>query len=162
MRQSRYVWLLGLSLFCMMTIFVLKTPQKVISTLAEPQYGSSAKTTIQQFWRLMDLRQTNLAQDLLILPKGSSDESEFKLWESQMNDDPMLSLQKVEFLNPEMDSAETFIVRVLWTSPVQDVQTVLFSMNLTQTEKGWKIQGLKRINNLSYIGRNRYGNSVQT
>ncbi|AET68879.1 hypothetical protein Desor_3382 [Desulfosporosinus orientis DSM 765] len=162
MRQSRYVWLIGLSLFCMMTLIVLKTPQKVISTLAQPEYGSSAKTTIQQFWKFMDLRQTNLARDLLILPKGSGDESEFKLWESQMNNDPLLSLQKVEFLNSDMGSSDTIIVRVSWKSTVQEIQLVLFSMNLIQTEKGWKIQGLKRINSLSYIGRDRHGSSFQT
>lgn len=157
MRQSRYVWILGISLFCMMTIIVLKTPQAVISTLADPQYGNSPRSTIQLFWKLMDLRQTDLARDLLILPKGSLDESEFKAWESRLNKDPMLSLQKVEFMNSDLNSSQNVIVRISWTSSVQKVQQSMFSMNLVQTEKGWQIQGIKRKNDLSYIGGDHHG-----
>jgi len=161
MRQSRYLWLIGISLFCLVTIIVFKTPQAVISTLADPQYGNSPRLTIQQFWKLMDLRQTDLARDLLILPKGSLDESEFKAWESRMNTDPMITLQKLEFMNPDLDSSQDVIVRVSWTSSVQKVQQAMFSMNLVQTEKGWRIQGIKRINDLSYIGGNLDGRPVQ-
>jgi len=160
MRQSRYVWLIGISLFCLMTIIVLKTPQAVISTLADPQYGSSPRTTIQQFWKFMDLRQTDLARDLLILPKGSLDESEFNAWESRMNKDPMLSLQKVEFMNPDLDGSQDVIVRVSWTSSGEEAMQAMFSMNLVQTEKGWEIQGIKRIKDLSYIGGDHDGRSL--
>ena len=146
MRRSRYVWLLGLSLICLVTIIVLKTPQAVISTLADPQYGSSPQTTIQQFWKLMDLRQANLAQDLLV----SAQDGEFKVWESRLNKDPMLSLQKVEFMNSELDGSQAIIVRVSWTSSIQKVQQVMFSMSLKQTEKGWRIQEIKQINGLSF------------
>jgi len=162
MRQSRYVWLLGISLFCLMTIIVFKTPHAVISTLADPQYGSSPRTTIQQFWRFMDLRQTDLARDLLILSRDSSDESEFKAWESRMNNDPLLSLQKVEFLNQDMNDSKDVIVRISWTSSVEKEMQATFSMNLVQSESGWKIKGIKRINDLSYIGVDYDGRSIQT
>jgi len=149
MRQSRYVWLLGISLFCLITLIVLKTPQTVISTLADPQYGNSSRTTIQHFWNLMDLRQTDLARGLLSLPEGSLDENEFRAWETRLNKDPMLSLQKVEFLNSDSGTSQLEVVRVSWTSPIQGVQHVTFSMNLKQTENGWRIQRIKRINDLS-------------
>ncbi|MDA8220321.1 hypothetical protein [Desulfosporosinus sp.] len=160
MRQSRYVWLIGISLLCLMTIVVLKTPQAVISTLADPQYGNSQRTTIRQFWNYMDLRQIDLARDLVRLPKGSADESEFKVWETLMNKDPMLSLQKVEFMNPDLDSSQDIIVRVSWTSSLEKVQQATFSMSLAKTEKGWQIQGIKQINDLSYIGGDQDGGSV--
>lgn len=150
MHQSRHVWLLGISLLCLVTIIALKTPQAVISTLADPQYGSSPRTTIQQFWKLMDMRQTNLASDLVTLQEGSADESEFKAWVSILNNDPMLSLQNVEFMNSTLDGSQAVIVRVSWTSSIQKVQQVMFSMNLTQTEKGWRIGGIKRMNDLSF------------
>jgi hypothetical protein len=148
MRQSRNVWILGISLFCLISIIVMKTPQTVISTIANPQYGSSSRTTIQHFWNLMDLRQTGLASDLLSLPKGSLDETEFKAWETRLNKDPMLSLQKVEFMNSEAVS-QAEVVRVSWTSSVQGVQHVTFSMKLHQTEKGWRIIQIKRIKDLT-------------
>ncbi|SHH88745.1 hypothetical protein [Desulfosporosinus lacus] len=160
MRQSRYVWLIGISLLCLITIVILKTPQAVISTLADPQYGNSQRTTIQQFWKYMDFRQIDLARDLLSLPKGSADESEFKVWEILMNKDPMLSLQKVEFMNPDLDGSQDIIVRVSWTSSLEKVQQATFSMSLAKTEKGWQIQGIKRINDLSYIGGDQDGGSV--
>lgn len=148
MRQSRYAWLLGISLFCLITIIVLKTPQTVISTLADPHYGNSPRTTIQHFWKLMDLRQTDLARDLLSLQEGSLDENEFIAWETRLNKDPMLSLQKVEFMNLDSDISQSVVVRISWTSPVQGVEQVTFSINLKQTEKGWRIQRIKRINDL--------------
>lgn len=152
MRQSRYLWFLGISLFCLVTIVVLKTPQAVMTTLADPQYGSSPRTTIQQFWKLMDLRQTDLARDLIIVTQGSVDEGEFKAWESRLNKDPMLSLQKVEFMSSELDGSQAIIVRVSWMSSVQKAQHALFSMKLEQTEKGWRIEEFMRINDLSLMG----------
>lgn len=157
MRQSRHVWLLGISLFCMVTLVVLKTPQAVISTLADPQYGSSPRTTIQQFWKLMDLRQSNLASDLVVLEQGSEDENEFKAWVSILKKDPMLSLQKVEFMNSNFDGSQAIIVRVSWISSVQKVQHAMFSMSLMQTENGWRIQGFKQINDLTFMGGDRDG-----
>ena len=149
MRQSRYVWLMGISLFCLVTLVVLKTPQTVISTLSNPQYGNSPRSTIQHYWNLMDLRQTDLAHDLLSKPVGSSDENEFRAWETRLNKDPMLSLQKVEFMNSDSGISQAVVVRVTWTSTVQGEQQVTFSINLKQTENGWRIQQIKQINNLS-------------
>lgn len=154
MRQSRHVWLLGISLFCLVTLVVFKTPQAVISTLADPQYGSSPQSTIQQFWKLMDLRQTNLASDLVNLEQGSADESEFESWVSILNNDPMLSLQKVEFMNSDLEGSQGIIVRVSWTSSVQKVKPVVFSMSLTPSANGWRIQEIKRMNDLSFMGGN--------
>ncbi|EGW38120.1 hypothetical protein [Desulfosporosinus sp. OT] len=150
MRHSRYLWLLGLSVFCLITIITFKTPQTVISALADSHYRNSPRSTIQQFWSLMDLRQTDLARDLLSLPTGSLDENEFIAWQTMLNKDPLLTLQKVEFMNSDQDSlsSQTVVVRVYWTSPVQDVQNVTFSMNLKQAEKGWRIERIKRISNL--------------
>jgi len=97
----------------------------------------------------MDLRQTDLARDLLILPEGSSDENEFKAWATRLNKDPMLSLQKVEFMNTDLGISQAVVVRVSWTSLDQGVQRVTFSINLKQTENGWRIQRIKQINDPS-------------
>ncbi|AFM42025.1 hypothetical protein Desaci_3121 [Desulfosporosinus acidiphilus SJ4] len=149
MRQSRYVWILGLSIVCLFTIVMFQTPQTVISTMADPHFQSNPRTTIQHFWSLMDRRQTDLAQDLLLLPKGSRDDQEFKTWAATLNKDPLLSLQKVELLNSEQTAGQEVIVRVSWLSPNQEVQSATFAMGLKQTENGWRIQKFKRINTLS-------------
>ena len=146
MRHSRYVWLFGLSLFCLMTLVTLKTPQTVLSALADANYGDSPHATIQHFWALMDRRQTDLAHDLLSVPEGSLDEDEFRAWETRLNHNPLLSLQKVEILNSDLAIEQAVVVRVFWTSPIQDVQQVTFSMTLKQTDKGWRIQRLKQVN----------------
>jgi hypothetical protein len=146
MRQSRYVWILGLSVFCLFAIVMFQTPQTVISTMSDPQFQGNPRTTIQHFWSLMDLRQTGLAKELLQLPEGSSDDQEFKSWEATLNKDPLLSLQKVEFLNPEVTSTKGIIVQVTWKSTIQTAQTVTYTMNLKPTDNGWRIQQMKRIN----------------
>lgn len=148
MRYSRYVWFLGLSLFCLITIITFKTPQTVISALADPHYGDSPQKTIQHFWQLMDFRQTDLARDLLIIPEGSLDQKEFREWETRLNKDPLLSLQKLEFMNSDSAISQGVVVRVFWTSPIEDVQYVTFSINLKQSEKGWRIERIKRLNNI--------------
>src|SRR5665647_1355359 len=148
MRYSRYVWFLGLSLFCLITIITFKTPQAVISALADPHYGDSPQKTIQHFWQLMDLRQTDLARDLLIMPEGSLDQKEFSEWETRLNKDPLLSLKKLEFMNSDSAITQGVVVRVFWTSPIEDVQYVTFSINLKQSEKGWCIERIKRMNNI--------------
>jgi len=148
MRYSRYVWFLGLSLFCLITIIAFKTPQTVISALADPHYGDSPQQTIQHFWQLMDLRQSDIARDLLIMPEGSLDQKEFREWETRLNKDPLLSLQKLEFMNSDSAISQGVVVRVYWTSPIEDVQYVTFSINLKQSEKGWRIEQMKRMNNI--------------
>ena len=148
MRYSRYVWFLGLSLFCLISIIAFKTPQTVISALANPHYGDSPQKTIQHFWQLMDLRQTDLARDLLIMSDGTSEQKEFKEWETRLNKDPLLSLQKLEFMNSDSTIAQGVVVRVYWTSPIENVQYVTFSINLKQSEKGWCIEKIKRLDNI--------------
>jgi len=148
MRYSRYVWFLGLSLFCLITIIAFKTPQTVVSALADPHYGDSPQKTIQHFWQLMDLRQTDLARDLLIMQEGSLEQKEFREWETRLNKDPLLSLQKLEFMNSDSAISQGVVVRVFWTSPIENVQYVTFSINLKHSEKGWRIEGIKRINNI--------------
>lgn len=145
MRYSRYVWFLGLSLFCLITLIAVKTPQTVISALADPHFGDSPQKTIQHFWQLMDHRQTDLARDLLVMPEGSLDQKEFQEWETRLNKDPLLSLQKVVFMNSDSGIAQGVVVRVFWTSSIEEVQSVTFSINLKQTEKGWRIERLKRM-----------------
>ncbi|KUO76173.1 MAG: hypothetical protein APF81_14990 [Desulfosporosinus sp. BRH_c37] len=148
MRYSRYVWFLGLSIFCLITIISFKTPQTVISALADPHYGDTPQKTIQHFWRLMDLRQTDLARDLLIMPDGSLDLKEFNEWETRLNKDPLLSLQKLEFISSDSAISQGVVVRVFWTSPNEAVQYVTFSIYLKQSEKGWRIERIKRMNNV--------------
>ena len=147
-RYSRFVWVLGLSLFCLITIIAFKTPQTVISALADPHYGDSPQKTIQHFWNLMDLRQTDLAGELLIMPEGSVEQKEFKEWETRLNKDPLLSLQKLEFVNSDTALTQEIVVRVYWTSPIAEVQYVTFSMDVKQSEKGWVIVRTKQINNI--------------
>ncbi|WP_407308701.1 hypothetical protein [Desulfosporosinus sp. SB140] len=146
MRHSRYVWILGLSIVCLVTIITFQTPQTVITTMADPHYQKDSRTTIQHFWSLMDLRQTDLAKELLMLPEGSLDDQEFKAWEVTLNKDPLLSLQKVEFLNSDLPSTQGIIVRVYWSSAIQKAQNVTYLMSLKSTENGWRIQQFKRIN----------------
>lgn len=149
MRHSRYVWLIGLSFFCLITILTFQTPQTVISALANPYDGDSPQVTIRHFWKLMDQRQTDLARELLIVPEKSPDEQEFKMWETRLNKNPMLSLQKVQFMNSKIGPSEPVIVRVYWTSSLGDAQFVTFSINLLQVENRWRIQGFKLIKDLS-------------
>ncbi len=148
MRYSRYVWFLGLSLFCLVTIIAYKTPQTVISVLADPHFGNSPQKTIQNFWQFMDHRQTDLARELLVIPDGSTEQNEFREWETRLNKDPLLSLQKLEFLNSDSNTSQGVVVRVFWTSPIEGVQHVTFSINLMQSEKGWRIEQLKRVNDV--------------
>jgi|SRR5680860_342368 len=148
MRYSRYVWFIGLSLFCLSIIITFKTPQTVISALADPYYGDSPQKAIQHFWNFMDLRQTNLAREILIMPEGSLEQKEFREWETRLNKDPLLTLQKLEFLNSDSGISEGVVVRVFWSSSIEDAQFVTFSMDLMQSEKGWRIKRIKQMNNI--------------
>jgi len=129
-------------------IIALKTPQTVVSALADPHYGDSPQQTIKHFWQLMDVRQTDLAGELLVTPEGSLDQKVFKDWETKLNKDPLLSMQKLEFMNSDLALSQGVVVRVYWTSPIDAVQYVTFSINLKQSEKGWRIERIKQISNI--------------
>lgn len=148
MRSSRYVWFIGLSVLCLVTLISFKTPQKVISALAEANYGETPQQTIQHFWKLMDLRQMDLARTLVIMPEGSAEQKEFAEWASKLNRSPLLTLQKLEFLNTNPALTQGIVVRVYWSSSIEEIPFVTYSFNLSKTDKGWLIERMKRVDNI--------------
>lgn len=148
MRSSRYLWFLGLSILCLVAIISFKTPQSVISALAEAHYGATPQQTIQHFWKLMDLRQMDLARNLVIMPEGSGEQKEFTEWEAKLDRSPLLTLQKLEFLNSDPAVEQGIVVRVFWGSPIEEVFDVMYSFNLKETDKGWQIERMRRLDNI--------------
>ncbi len=68
-------------------------------------------------------------------------------WEMIVKDDALLKLLKVEFL--DIRNPQAVIVKVSWSSALNKVQTTMYSFDVRQTNKGWRIWGIKKINDLS-------------
>lgn len=151
MRQSRYLWLIGIITLSMIGMIWWKTPEVVLTTLASPNYSDSSRSVVQNYWNLLDRRQISQARELIInneiTPAGRY---ELLFWENLVDNNPLLSLQKVEFL--DNNDERQVVAKVIWTSSGQEVKTATYAFEAKQTDKGWRIKQVRRINSLSLIG----------
>jgi hypothetical protein len=148
MQHSRYPWLIGLILLSLFLFLSWKTPQTVMKAITDPFFTDSPQLTIQKFWNFLDSRQIDLAGGL-IRNEGTPIEgidlvSELK---KTVEEDALLKLQKVEFL--DLRNPQAVIVKVSWGSSLHKVQTKMYCFDVRKTNLGWRIQGIKIINNLS-------------
>lgn len=156
MQHSRYVWLTGIISLCLFLTLSWKTPQAVLSALADPSYSDSPQITVQRFWNFLDSRQVDLAKGLLKNDGApTSGISLLDEWKKIVEQDALLRFQKVEFL--DLRNPQALIVKVTWSSSLRQVQTAMYSFDVRRTNQGWRIWQIKQINDLSFSGGDVYG-----
>jgi hypothetical protein len=148
MQHSRYLLLIGVVLLSLFLILSWKTPQSVMTSMTDPFYSNSPQITIQKFWNFMDLRQADLAKGL-IRNEGTPIKGMDLVyeWERIVEEDALLKLQKIEFL--DLRNPQAVIIKVTWSSSLHEGQTTMYSFDVRQTNRGWRIWGIKQINDLS-------------
>ncbi|SHN82399.1 hypothetical protein [Desulfitobacterium chlororespirans] len=144
MARSRYVWIMGITLVCLLGIVAWKSPQSVMVSLTQPHYADSPQAAVQRFWGYLDTRQLELAEQLLmdkeLNPLG---QQEFELWKAQVKNNPLISLKKMELADsPQPNSV---LVNVEWTSPVKDKIVQTYVMETRATSEGWKIIQIQKM-----------------
>lgn len=139
MQRSRYLWILGIALLCLAGILAWKSPGTVMSALAHPEYADSPRATVQHFWNLLDSREMAIAEEMVAPGKSVELQALTQLLEKN----PLLSLQKVEFL--DTTNPQAVVVRVFWLSPPKDVESQKYVFDLEQYERGWRIISCKRL-----------------
>lgn len=144
MARSRYVWIMGITLVCLLGIVAWKSPQSVMVSLTQPHYADSPQAAVQRFWGYLDTRQLELAEQLLmdkeLNPLG---QQEFELWKAQVKNNPLISLKKMELADsPQPNSV---VVNVEWTSPVKDKIVQTYVMETRATSEGWKIIQIQKL-----------------
>ncbi|MFZ3101055.1 MAG: hypothetical protein WA131_03385 [Desulfitobacteriaceae bacterium] len=156
MQHSRYVWLIGIIVLCLFLTLSWKTPQAVMTALADPSYSDSPQITVQRFWNFLDSRQVDLAKGLINSDGATTNRiSLLYEWEKVVEQDALLRLQKVEFL--DLRNPQAVIVKVTWSSSLQQVQTAMYSFDVRRTNQGWHIWQIKQLNDLSFSGGDVYG-----
>lgn len=144
MRHSRYLWFVMIIMSCLVIIIAWKSPQKVVSAMVQPQFADSQRVVVQRFWDCLDNRQLDLVDQFIsgkeISPMGKH---EIENWKSLVEKNPLLSLQKLEFLSSSTPQA--VVIRVSWTSPLKENVTATYSMETRSTSSGWKISQIQKI-----------------
>ena len=142
MRHSRYIWILAISLSCLLGLMAWKTPESVLSALAHPEYADSPHAAIQHFWNLLDSRQFDLAREMT---GGSQLQElpEFTALSQTLAQNPLLSLQKVEFVDGGDPAAIT--VKVTWVVPPREVKDFTYRFSLVQRGDSWRIAQFSRL-----------------
>lgn len=145
MTRSRYVWLMGITLICLLGVVAWKSPQAVMVALTEPQYADSPQAAVQRFWGYLDTRQLELAEQLIdpkiLNPLG---QQEYALWESRVKNNPLINLKKLEFGSSAHPNV--VVVNVEWTSPIKEKIVETYLMETQSTEEGWKITQIQKLN----------------
>lgn len=144
MRHSRYLWILMISAICLVVVIAWKTPQSVVSAMAQPQFADSPRVAVQRFWDCLDNRQLELADQLILSqelsPMGMH---EIATWKELVEKNPFLSLKKLEFLSAS--SQKGMLIRVTWASTLQDNITATYAIETQSTSEGWKISQIKKV-----------------
>lgn len=144
MRHSRYVWLMGITLMCLIGITAWKSPQAVMVALAEPQHADSPRVAVQRFWGYLDSRQLELADQLLI-PKQLNPlgKHEVEQWVARVEQNPLITLKKLEFVDSQLPNV--IMVKVEWSSPLKDKISETYAMETQSTPEGWKIVQIQKM-----------------
>lgn len=152
MRNSRYVWLLGITFICLLGITALKSPQAVMVALAEPQYADSPRVAVQRFWGYLDSRQLELAEQLLI-PKQLNPlgKQEVEIWKDRVERNPLITLRKLDFI--DSTTPNTVIVKINWSSPLKEEIFETYIMEVKSTPEGWKITQISKTSVQSLAAR---------
>lgn len=148
MRQSRYIWIILISGLCMIGMVFWSGPEKVWSALADGSYGNQSVAVVQRFWQALDLRQTSLAQAMTAEDNAADQELDY--WTDLVNRDPLIKLQKTEFI--EVETPESLMVRVVWSDGMGETYSFSYAFVMRETEQGWKIQSINKVNDLSFVG----------
>lgn len=144
MRQSRYLWFLMIILSCLVVMIAWKTPQAVVSAMAQPQFADSPRVAVQRFWDCLDNRQLELADQFLISQDLSPlGKYEVENWKERVEKDPFLSMKKLEFLSSS--SQQDMMIRVSWDSPLHENLSTTYAIRTQSTPEGWKIAQIKKI-----------------
>ncbi|AHF06725.1 hypothetical protein [Desulfitobacterium metallireducens] len=144
MRHSRYLWLLMIIMSCLVVMIAWKTPQAVVSAMAQPQFADTPRVAVQRFWDCLDTRQLEMADQLLLSQDLSPlGEYEVEKWKELVERDPFLSMKKLEFLSSS--SQEDIIIRVSWASPLRENLSATYAIKTQSTPEGWKITQIKKI-----------------
>jgi len=143
MLYSRHLWTLGIAILCLLGLILWETPQAVWNTLADPQFASSPRVSVQHYWDMLDSRQTDLARELLTVDPAGTVPAEFQTWEKSLKQDPFLTIKQVEFL--DTGNSQNIIVRVSWNSLASPTEAATYSFQVVETEQGWRIHQIRRI-----------------
>lgn len=145
MARSRYVWLMGITLICLLGIVAWKSPQTVMVALTQPEYAESPRAAIQRFWGYLDTRQLELAEQLLLTKElNPLGQKEFELWKGQVTNNPLISLKKMELADSPQPNI--LMVNVEWSSPIKEKIVDTYVMETKSTSEGWKIIQIQRVN----------------
>ncbi|ACL21049.1 hypothetical protein DesLBE_0322 [Desulfitobacterium sp. LBE] len=144
MARSRYVWIMGITLVCLLGIVAWKSPQSVMVSLTQPHYADSPQAAVQRFWGYLDTRQLELAEQLLMAKElNPLGQQEFELWKAQVKNNPLISLKKMELADsPQPNSV---LVNVEWTSPAKEKIVQTYVMETQATSEGWKIIQIQKL-----------------
>lgn len=149
MRHSRYAWLLGITLMCLIGITAWKSPKAVMVALTEPQHADSSRAAVQRFWGYLDSRQLDLAEQLLVSKQMNPlGKHEVELWEARVEQNPLITLKKLEFVDSPI--ANVIMVKVEWSAPMKEKILETYSMETQSTLEGWKIVQIKKMSVQSF------------
>lgn len=144
MRHSRYLWYFMIIMSCLVIMIAWKTPQSVVSAMAQPEFADSPRVAVQRFWDCLDNRQMELADQFLLNQELSPlGKYEIESWKGHVENNPFLSLKELEFLSSS--SQKDMMIRVSWASPLKENLTATYVIETQSTSEGWKISQIKKI-----------------
>lgn len=144
MRHSRYLWFVIIVVSCLIVMITWKTPQTVVSAMTQPDFADSPRVAVQRFWNCLDTRQCELADQFLIRQDMNElSQKEIENWMTLVKKNPLISLQKLEFLSSS--SPLSVLIRVFWVSPLDEKISAVYMCETQSTPSGWKISQLKKV-----------------
>ncbi|HVJ50363.1 hypothetical protein [Desulfitobacterium sp.] len=149
MRHSRYLWFLMIIMSCLVVMIAWKTPQAVVSAMAQPQFADSPRVAVQRFWNCLDNRQLELADQFLLsremTPLGKHEVESLK---DLVKKNPFISMKKLEFLNSSSPQ-DNMMISISWDSPLHEKLSSTYAIETRSTPEGWKISQITKITSQS-------------
>lgn len=136
---NRHFFIMIFSLFFMGAIVWWQAPNTAVSAFSETDFASNPYTIVKSFWKMVDLRQFDLAEALV----EDKNNTEIKRLKQILNDNPLLSLQKMEII--QNDEYNNFLVNLTWDSVISEKKEMRYFLQLRKSKNGWIIHSIQSL-----------------
>jgi len=133
---NRHLFIIMFSVFFIGVIFWWQKPAATVSAMAGGEYYANPYSLVNTYWKRLDYRQFNLAEDMIA---GSASQEHNRL-QKKLTDNPLLSIQKVEIHNTL--EKNILAVKITIGSVIDKKEEINYLISAGQSDRGLIITSL--------------------
>jgi len=136
---NRHFFIICFSVFLIGVIFWWQKPVGAVSAMSGGEVRTNPYHTVKNYWKRLDYRQFDFAREMV----AATAILEHQQLEKILQDNPLLSIQKVDINNTQDNSI--FNVKITSGSVIDTQKEVLYQIGVGQSDQKFMITSIQEI-----------------